>query len=201
AMTRGLILFVTTVSLLMNGLRLQIERISHQAHGRVGCAVVLLETGESPDFRGDERFPMQSVYKLPIGMAVLHEVEGGALNLEKKVRVEQSDLLPLKAHSPIRDEHPQGGVEFSVRELLRYMVSESDGTASDVLLRLAGGPEQVTAFLRSMGVNEIVVATSEMEMTQGEQVQYRNWATPNEMAKLLRMLYEGRGLTSQSRAL
>ncbi|HMF58159.1 MAG TPA: class A beta-lactamase, subclass A2 [Pyrinomonadaceae bacterium] len=200
-MFRELILIATTTSLLINGLRAQIERISHEARGRVGVSVMLLETGDSTEFHGNEHFPMQSVYKFPIGMAVLHEVERGALSLEQKVRVEQSDMVPAKAHSPIRDEHPQGGVEFSVRELLRYMVAESDGTASDVLLRLAGGPEQVTAYLRSLGVREIVVATSEKEMASDEQVQYRNWATPNAIAGLLRMLYEGRGLSAESRAL
>jgi hypothetical protein len=34
------------------------------------------------------------------------------------------------------------GVDLSVRDLLRYMVSESDGSACDVLLRTTGGPEE-----------------------------------------------------------
>lgn len=200
-MIRELILVLTTMALVLNGLRARIERISQEARGRVGAAVLLLETNDSTEFRGDERFPMQSVYKLAIGMAVLNKVEAGALELDRKIRVERGDLVPSNAHSPIRDAHPAGGVEFTLRELLRYMISESDGTASDVLLKLVGGPEQVMTFLHSLGLNRIIVANYERELAADEQVQYRNWATPNEMVKLLRMLYEGRALRPDARAL
>src|SRR6059058_3407029 len=60
-------------------LRRQIKLISRSARGRVGAAVMLLEGGESVAFNGEERFPMQSVYKLPIGMALLRRVDEGAL--------------------------------------------------------------------------------------------------------------------------
>src|SRR5919202_4163543 len=79
-----------------SGLRRQIELISSSARGRVGAAVMLLETGEAVDFNGDGPFPMQSVYKLPIAMTVLRRVDEGALALDEKVRVEAGDLLPRK---------------------------------------------------------------------------------------------------------
>jgi len=182
-------------------LREQFERISAGAQGRAGAAAVLLETGESAAFHPDERFPMQSVYKMPIGMAVLRDVDRGRLALEQKVIVASGDLVPVALHSPIRDKYPRGGVELSVRELLRYMVADSDGTACDALLRLAGGPERVTAYLRGLGVNGIVVATSEKEMAASDDVQYRNWATPKAMVELLAAFQKGRGLSPASRAL
>jgi len=183
------------------GLREQIGLISRAARGRVGAAVMLLETGETVDFNGERHFPMQSVYKLPIGMTVLRQVDARVLGLDEKVRVEVSDLVPAKAYSPIRDKYPKG-VELSVRELLRYMMVESDGTASDVLLRLAGGPRRVNEFLRGLGVDGVVVAATEKEeVAGGELVQYRNWATPLAMLKLLRAVQEGRGLSAPSHAL
>lgn len=182
------------------GLRKQIEQISRSARGRVGAAVMLLETGEMVAFNGDRHFPMQSVYKLPIGMAVLQGVDARALSLDEKVRVEESDLVPAAMHSPVRDKFPKG-VELSVRELLRYTLIESDGTTSDVLLRRAGGPARVNNYLRGLGVEGVVVATTEKEMAGGELVQYRNWATPLAMLKLLRTVQEGRGLSVPSHAL
>jgi len=176
------------------------EQISRAAHGHVGAAAMLVETGELVSFQGDQRFPMQSVYKFPIGMAVLNKADSGAINLNQEVRIERSDLVPADLRSPIRDEHPRGGVDLTVRELMRFMVSESDGTASDVLLRLAGGPEAVTSYIRGLGVNGIVVATSEREMARDQRVQYRNWATPEAMVALLRAFQQGRGLSASSRA-
>jgi beta-lactamase class A len=182
-----------------SGLRAQIEQISRASGGRVGAAIMVVETGETVAFHGGQRFPMQSVYKFPIGMAVLHDVDAGRLSLEQRVRVEESDLLPAPAHSPIRDQYPHGGADLSLRELMRFMITESDGTASDVLLRLTGGPPRVSAYLGELGVKEIVVATSEKEMGRSQNVQYRNWASPIGMVSLLRAFHEGRGLSAPSR--
>jgi len=128
-------------------------------------------------------------------------VDERVLTLDEKVRVEAGDLVPAKVHSPVRDKYPQGGVELSVGELLRSTLVESDGTTSDVLLRLVGGPGRVNEYLRGLGVEGIVVATTEKEMAGGELVQYRNWATPLAMLKLLRALNEGRGLSARGDAL
>jgi beta-lactamase class A len=143
---------------------------------------------------------MQSVYKFPIGMAVLAQVDQGTLSLNQRVRVELSDFVSPPQHSPIRDEYPQG-VELSLAELLEYMVTESDGTACDVLLELVGGPEVVTQYLRGLGVDNLVVANTEKEIGQDNAVQYRNYATPVAAVALLRALQEGQGLSESSRAL
>ncbi|HLM56943.1 MAG TPA: serine hydrolase, partial [Pyrinomonadaceae bacterium] len=42
---------------------------------------------------------------------------------------------------------------------------------------------------------------TEREQSTGPEVQYRNWATPLGMLKLLRALHEGRGLSQPNRAL
>lgn len=174
--------------------------IAKDANGRVGVAVELLETKESILLSGQEKFPMQSVYKLPIGMAVLHRVDEGTLKLEQLIRVTTNDFVTTMQYSPIRDAHPLGA-ELSVSNLLRQMVSESDGTACDVLLRLLDGPASVDHYLRKLGVTNVVVATTEKEMGQDELVQYRNWAAPEGMTELLGMLHEGRGLSVPSRKL
>jgi len=183
-----------------NELRDRIEQISQAARGRVGVKATVLETGESVTLNGDQQFPMQSVYKFPIGMAVLAQVDRGKLKLDQQVRVEPSDFVSDLQHSAIRDENPQG-VELSLAELLKYMVSESDGTACDVLLKLVGGPEVVTQYLRDLGVNGIVVANTEKEIGQDKAVQYRNYASPNAAVVLLRALHEGQGLSKSSQAL
>jgi beta-lactamase class A len=183
-----------------NKLRDRIEQISHAAQGRVGVTATVLETGESVTLNGNQRFPMQSVYKFPIAMAVLAQVDQGNLKLDQKIRVETSDFVSDLQHSPIRDENPQG-TELSLAELLKYMVSESDGTACDVLLRLIGGPEVVTQYLRDLDVNNIVVANTEKEIGQDKAVQYRNYATPDAAVVLLRAFHKGKGLSESSQAL
>jgi beta-lactamase class A len=180
-------------------LRKQIEQIASAAKGPVGVAAEVLETGESVSLNAQEHFPMQSVYKLPIGMAVLAQVDSGKLRLEQKVRVEKSDFVRIGQLSPIRDKNPNGA-EFFLGEILRFAVSVSDGTASDVLLKLVSA-EEVTKYLNGLGIHDIIVANSEKEIGQDWETQYRNWATPAAALQLLRCLHERRGLSESSQQL
>ena len=184
----------------LSDLRSQMEKMAELAQGRVGVVATLLETGESVDVRGDEQFPMQSVYKMPIGMAVLHLVDQGKLSLTQMVKVDKHEYVSERQHSPLRDQQPNGA-EVSVGDLLRYAVSESDGSASDVLLRIVGGAPVVMDYLRSLGVTGIRVVDTEKAIGQDNAVQYRNWATPKQAVALLRALQEGRGLSQNSRTL
>jgi beta-lactamase class A len=182
------------------GLEDRWSEIAAMAEGRVGVAAEILETGERVALRGGEAFPMQSVFKFPIAMAVLAEIDAGRLELDQRVRVDPSDYLGELQHSPIRDRNPDGA-ELTVEELLFFMVQESDGTACDVLLGLIGGPKVAHAFLRGLGVEGVTIATTEREMGADELVQYRNSATPAGMVELLHALHAGRGLTPESREL
>ncbi len=73
-------------------LQKQIEQIAANAKGHVGVAALLLETGETVSLNPQDHFPMQSVYKLPIGMCVLQQVDAGKIKLDQRVRVEKTTL-------------------------------------------------------------------------------------------------------------
>ena len=141
------------------GLPSQFEKIAPAAKGRVGVAAQLLESGETADLHGDEHFPMHSVYKLPISMAVLQRVDRGELKLDQQVKVEPSDFVRKGMYSPVRDKYPDG-TELTIAELLRYTICESDGSTSDVLMKLIGGPGSVMAFLEEIQVPDIQVVNS-----------------------------------------
>jgi beta-lactamase class A len=183
------------------GLAPELERIEKDSGGTLGAAARIVETGETVAWNGEGHFPMQSVCKAPIGMAVLHEVDAGKLSLDTKVRVEPADLVPSGMHSPLRDAHPQGGVDVPLRELLRLSVEESDGTASDVLLRVLGGKAKAQAYLSSLGIEGIRIETTEGEIGRDYGAQYRSWASPLAAVRWLAALEQGKGLRPASRGL
>src|SRR4029450_13315724 len=92
-MIRRFLAFVVAAALSLPGLHKEFEEIAHDANGRGGVGAMLLESRESVELRGDERFPMQSVYKLPIAMAVLQRVDRGELQLDQTVKVETTDFV------------------------------------------------------------------------------------------------------------
>lgn len=179
-------------------LQSQVDQIAALAKGRVGVSALIVETGEKiATLNPEERFPMQSVYKLPISMAVIKQVDAGKTKLEEKVRIAKEDYVGRAAHSPIRDRFPNG-TEMTVSELLRFALSESDGTASDVLMKLAGGPEAVQAYLSELGINDWKIVDTEKALAQDNSLQFRNWATPDAAVALLKALHERRGLSLSS---
>jgi beta-lactamase class A len=181
-------------------LQVQLAQIASTARGKVGVEALVLETGETVSLNPHDHFPMQSVYKLPISMAVIKQVDAGKIKLEQKVSVASSDFVRQGQHSPVRDKYPNG-TEISVSELLRFAISESDGTASDVLMKLAGGPGAVQAYLNELKITDMIVLNSEKEIGQDWQTQYRNWASPEAAVALLRALHERQGFSESSQAL
>jgi beta-lactamase class A len=174
----------------------EVQQIAAITKGPVGAAFELLETKESAFIEGQRHFPMQSVYKFPIAILVLRQVDAGKLNLDQRVAVTPADFI-FDREFTIQRNYPKGA-ELSLRELLRYMISESDGTACDVLLRLIGGPEKATQGLRELGVENIVIARYEKEMAEKPPVSYENWTTPETAIQLLKMFQEGNVLAKSS---
>ncbi|MFT3746103.1 MAG: class A beta-lactamase [Pyrinomonadaceae bacterium] len=166
----------------------QIAKIAEAARGKVGVAAVLLETGDAAMLNGDQRFPMQSVYKLPISMAVMDQIRRGELDFDEKIGVTKEDMVSERQRSPLRDANPNGG-EFTIRELIRLAIVESDGTASDVLMRVAGGALPIQNFLTQIGIKDIRVVNTEKELILDWQTQYQNYSTPMGATELLRWLY------------
>lgn len=181
-------------------LKTEIEQIASTARGRVGVSASVLETGQSVSLNSSDHFPMQSVYKLPISMAVLKQVDYGKIKLDQKLLVTKQDFIGRNAHSAIRDKYPNG-IELSVSDLLRFAISESDGTASDVLMSLAGGPEAVQSYLTSLQISDMKIVDTEKAFTQDHSLQHRNWSTPDAAISLLRALQEGHVLSDASQAL
>ena len=198
---RHLFLAATLAAALpFHALQSQFEKIAPAAKGRVGVATQLLESGETADLHGEEHFPMHSVYKLPISMAVLQRVDRGELKLDQLVKVEPGDFVRKGMYSPVRDKYP-AGAELTIAELLRYTICESDGSTSDVLMKLLGGPGSIMAFLKEIQVPDIQVVNYEKEIGRDWETQYRNWATPKGALALLAALQSPRKLSRESQAL
>lgn len=177
-------------------LREKVQQIAAEAKGKVGVAYVDLETGDTLTLNGTAHLPMQSTFKFPIAMAVLHDVDGGKLSLDQKIRLRKKDM-PLKTWSPMRDKYPDGG-EVTLQEALGYMVSQSDNVACDVLIKLTGGTDKIESYIHSLGVTDIAIKATEAEMAKEWNVQYTNWSEPIAYTKLLSILYKGTALSLKS---
>ena len=193
--------FLLTPACLTAQLNRDIKRIAAQAHALVGVSCSLPGIVLDCNLNANEKLPMQSVYKFPIGITILHAVEQGQLALSQPVEFLPSDAVRPGQHSPLRDMHPHGGVTVPLQELLHLAVSESDGTASDILLRVLGGPVVVDRYIRSLGVQGIAVVDSEKTLGKDVKAQYRDTSSAAAMVRLLRLLADDSPLSSDHTAL
>lgn len=141
----------------------EIEKVLKDANFKGGIAIKNSQSEAEIVVRGDEMFPMASVYKLPIAVAVLKKIERGELKHDQKMHLKKSDIL-TGLRGPIAKKYPSGEVELTVDELLKFMVSDSDNTACDFLIKVSGGPEAITSELRKVQIENINVSRTEAEI-------------------------------------
>ncbi len=178
-------------------LRNSISRIVSTIDGKVGVAVMHIENRDTLSINGKSHFPMQSVFKFPLAMAVLKQIDQGKLSLNQKIHIDKKDLHP-NFWSPLRDKYPNGNTDIPLSELLRYTVSESDNSGCDLLFRLLGGPRKVEKTIHNLGVKEIAIVATEEDMHKEWNVQYTNWCEPIAMTHLLDILNSGKALSKTS---
>jgi beta-lactamase class A len=156
-------LFLSTVSIHAETLEEKLKALNVTSiQGNVGIGVLNLSTGESWFHNGNKSFPMQSVYKLPLAIVVLKQIEEKKFALETPVDVEPRHFAPF--FSPIRDELKDKKGQYTVYELLRRSMSDSDNTATDVLFELVGGPEKANTYLQAMQINHIRLDRTEKQI-------------------------------------
>ena len=162
----------------------------------VGISVISIEDSSTTIIGNNHHYPMQSVYKLPLAIAVLKKVDEGKLKLDQMVFVKKSELH--NTWSPLRDKYPEGNVNVSIAELLSYTISRSDNNTCDILFKLLGGPKVVNDYIHSLGLKNIAITATEYQMSKKWSIQYQNNTTPFAMSELLVGWYQNKFLSDSS---
>lgn len=134
-------------------LEAQIAELAKVSGGSVGVAVLHLESGRAVYLNRATTFPMASTVKVPIAVRLLTQVDRGELRLDSMITIRPTDLHP--GSGTLTQLFSQPGVVLSVRNLMELMLRISDNSATDILLRTAGGGAAVNARLSALGVSGI----------------------------------------------
>lgn len=170
--------------------------IEKSVEGRLGVAVLDLESGIQAGHRMTERFPMCSTFKLLLAAAVLAHVDRRDEHLERRIvfgadRIEQ--------YAPVT-RHRVGGQGMTVAELCDAAVTMSDNTAANLLLDQIGGPAGFTAFMRRLGDTVTRLDRNEPSLNEAIPGDPRDTTTPLSMLGNLREVLLGEALSSASQA-
>lgn len=190
-------LFAFRVHPQIDSLKNKIEQIIKTKDAVVGVSICGIENNECLDINGEKHFPMQSVFKFHIALAVLDQVDKGELKLDEEIFISKKELLP-NTWSPIRDKYPDGNIKLTLAEIIKYTVAISDNNGCDVLLRKIGGARKVEKYIHKLGVKDISIKYNEEEMHKDWDAQFSNWTTPKAATDLLVKFYRGSILTKNS---
>ena len=138
-----------------------------------------------------KKYPLLSVFKLHIAVAVLDKVNREGLNLETKINIPQTEIKE-NIYSPLREKYGIKNLSLSLRELLYYMVAESDNNASDILINRVGGIDSVEKYIHAIGLPETEIKVTEDIMNHDEMTQYQNRAPLHEILALLKKIDENK---------
>ena len=156
----------------------------------IGIAIII-DGKDTVSINGNKPFPMLSVYKFPIALALAEEYRAGNLDFAKTIPVTRDDLHP-DTYSPMTEKILASDSAFtaplvlSTRQILEYMLQQSDNNASDLALKTLKGPANAMTILGKIEeVRGINIASTEDEMHHDNTLCYKNTATPLAMARLL----------------
>jgi len=172
-----------------DSLRINIMRVASSVNARVGVSISLIESPDTLTYHGDERFPMLSVYKFPIAIAVMKELDRGNLWMEKYVRINKDSVFANEEEKYTEDNFPGGRI--TIGQLATLMLVQGSNTACDKLLEVLKGPANIQAYLDDLGIRDMAITNTERDLHADSLKKDDNWTTPLEMNRLLSVAFTG----------
>jgi beta-lactamase class A len=167
----------------------QLAKLEQALAGRLSVFAIDTANGDRLSYRADEYFPMCSTFKVLLASAILKrstQIDG---LMQQRIKYQQSDLV---TYSPITERSVKDGMTVSA--LCAAAIQYSDNTASNLLMKILGGPGAVTTFARSIGDRQFRLDRWETALNSSIPGDRRDTTTPNAMAGSIQRLAFGDAL-------
>ncbi len=185
---RSFIVFLCLIPILLFScqsvpLEAQLKEAIKDKKAEIGIAVII-DGKDTITVNNDNHYPLMSVFKFHQALALADYMAKHKQSLDTLLKIEKSDLKP-DTYSPLRDKYPQGEIEMSIADLLRYTLQQSDNNACDILFNYQGGTDAVDKYIHSLGIQDCAIVGTEAAMHEDLDLCYQNWSTPLAAAELL----------------
>ncbi len=160
------------------GLQLQLASAVTHAPGHVGIAIEDLATGLTSGINASESLPAASTIKIPVMVEVFKQMEAGTLALNTVVHLEARD----KDYGWGDLADARLGTARSVRALLWAMITQSDNTATNMLIRMVGR-RQINVTMDDLGLERTHLTDDIRSQTNA--IRYALRTSPRDMVQLL----------------
>ncbi len=147
-----------------------------------------LETGWEIDYRKDRLVPSASLVKIPIMLSCFYAAQENKIGLE--------DTLYLKASRKVEGskalKDKPAGTAFTVGELIRPMITQSDNTATNMIIEYMGF-DTLNEYFKKIGLKSTNISRKMIDFKQRRRG-IENYTTAGDIAFLLEDLYRSKFL-------
>ena len=169
-----------------------VQRQLSSVPGHIGFYYKNLVTGETDGSRQTELFQAASVIKLPILAAILLEEREHPGVLQERLLVRDGDKVPGCGAL----QHISGTQAYDIESLCKLMITISDNTATNVLIRRFG-IEFLNERFRALGLQETKIFRFLFD-TEAARQGKENLCQPKEIGSLLEEIYHGRCVSANA---
>lgn len=152
--------------------------------GKIGFYYENLVTGETLCHNERESFEAASVIKVPIFMYTAKLVSEGKLNWSQKVQIKDEDKKPSCGALLSLT----GDLEVDIDSLCKLMITISDNTATNILMRVCGIENIQNWLQKDMGFTSTQLQRELFE-TNPDRINLSNYICPKEIGLLLKLIY------------
>jgi beta-lactamase class A len=167
-------------------LEVKIKKELNTFHGQAGIIIKDLNYNWQIGINQEELFPSASLVKIPIMAACFYAIDQGRLRLEEKLSLKGKD----KALGSGILKDTSVGTDFSIRELIELMISESDNTATNMLIDCLGFDYLNNCFKR-LRLKSTNISRRMMDLKSRREGK-ENFTTAVDLANILEDIYRQR---------
>ncbi|HQS98530.1 MAG: serine hydrolase [Novosphingobium sp. 17-62-19] len=182
----------------------QVAAIAAEGRGRIGVAAMDLDGGGQIFVNGDMPFPMASTAKIAVAATFLEQVEKGNYRLDQQFPMM---LRVAEKGTPSPEAPLRPGSVMTAQSLMELMITRSHNQATDGLIKVVGGFDNVNRWLTRNGITgqrlDHTMATlvrDDGKVDPAKVIDTRTSSTPRAMIALLAAIDRGGVLSPESRA-
>ncbi|HEY9770280.1 MAG TPA: serine hydrolase [Coleofasciculaceae cyanobacterium] len=151
--------------------------------------IVDLDTKGFVSIKGDAIIAAASTIKLPILVAFFQDVDQGKIKLEEPLTITEDVIAEGSGNM----QYEKAGTKFSALETADKMMTISDNTATNMLIKRLGGMEQLNQRFDKMGLKATRLRNPLPDLTG------TNTTTPEDLGNILVKIDNGNIISSRSR--
>jgi beta-lactamase class A len=151
---------------------------------KYSISVKNLKTNETINYNENAVVSSASTIKILIMAEIMNQVNKGLLSLIQRVKVKEDDRIAFSILSMLDKDNT-----YTLQDIITLMIVQSDNTATNVLIDIAG-MNNINSFIKQIGLKNTILQRKMLDFTSRAQGR-DNLTSSQDMVFFLELLYNG----------